>query len=100
MSRTRHAVAAGREPVLRRYSDERDGTRRGFYRVRGLQMAAEPVRHGIFLGEERAHRQHEAGSVLLDSGGRRESLRLHGNAKSQDGGGRAALGFGRDGELL
>src|SRR5258706_16335155 len=78
--------------MLRRAADGRESTGRGLSGVRRLQVAAESVWHGIFLGEKRALEYAPARSVLLDGGGglgQFRGLELRG---PQAGGERKALG--------
>src|SRR5215471_2415312 len=66
MPRTGNAASVGRQSSLRRRANERQGSRRRFYGVRWLQMAAELLRHGVFLDKDQAPRRASAWAFLLD----------------------------------
>src|SRR5215472_2828672 len=66
MPRTGNSASVGRQSSLRRGAHERQGSGRRLYGVRWLQMAAELLRHGVFLDKDRAPRRASAWAFLLD----------------------------------
>src|SRR4029077_6944198 len=66
MPRTGNSASVGRQSSLRRGANERQGSGRRLYGVRRLQMAAELLRHGVFLDKDRAPRRASAWTFLLD----------------------------------
>src|SRR5262245_37123481 len=66
MPRTGNSASVGRQSSLRRGANQRQGSGRRLYGVRRLQMAAELLRHGVFLDKDRAPRRASAWAFLLD----------------------------------